>query len=160
MFRRLFARMLDGVLLAPVAIFAFYRYLLPMFIDYFNEIGTFVDGPGTGRQPEPPMDMFTILPFGYYALAGGSLVLYQFLSYLLAGASPGKLLLSIMVVDEEGRSVKGKPLAALLRAGAELLTLLPVVGQLVGILNTILVLVTNHRSIYDRIASTQVVRRS
>ena len=157
--RRLFARMLDGLILSPVGIYAFYRYMFPMFRDYFSEIGAFVDGPGTGQPPEPPMDMFTTLPSGYYALVGGSMFLYQFVSYFLAGASPGKLLLSITVVSEDGDSVRGKPLTALKRAAIEVLGLLPAVGQLVGLLALILVLMKGNRSIYDRAAKTRVVRR-
>jgi hypothetical protein len=150
----------DGLFLLPVGLLSFYWYIFPELRDYFGEIGTFVDGPATGQPPEPPFTTFAIFPIGYYVLIGGSLVVYQFLSYLLAGASPGKLLLSLIVVDGEGKSIKGDPLTALRRAAAEILTMLPVVGQLIGILNTILVLIEGNRSIFDRAANTRVVRRS
>ena len=158
--RRYFARTIDGLLLIiPIMGIIILGAILLIPNTTVTDTGQ-IDEFGRPIQDIdlPSWGIPLIIGFAFFILF--VTLFYEFIMIQRQSATYGKKWLGLIIVDDvTGEPVAGRTDVALKRTAGVFLTQIPYIGGLASLINIFMVLIDPHRSLFDRLAGTKVVKR-
>ena len=157
---------LDGVTFAPLGVRIWASVidmaitaalLLPCIGSFFSEVVADVEAGGDGSSVTLPTDLL-------WAALGINVAMLLLVAF--AGGTPGKLLLKLRVTKEDGTTTPPGLWRAFLRTVPSAVQAVPGVGSvlIIGVIVASAVMISNdtaqHRSLFDRVGQTRVIRVS
>ena len=147
---RIGATVIDGIISLIV--------MIPVMWSWFRDILDEIDAGATADEIDTTVPGSVIVAILAWTAVNIALIAF-------AGGTPGKLLTGLRITTEDGVTTPPGLLRAVLRMLPGVVSLLPLVGGLIGLVVTISSLIwvntdPERRSAYDRIAGTRVVKKS
>lgn len=147
--KRIGARVLDFLIL-----------MIPAFIFALVLVGVLFASAESGAIDEDNAVFGNAFGFGATLIVGILAFLWDALWVHFKGGTPGKLMLGMQVIKEDGSTAEGQP--AFMRALNRIIGVIPVVGgligPLIGLISLVLLFVDDkNRTVMDRIGGTIVV---
>lgn len=156
---RIGGRLIDVIIISIIAIAVF----VPVIQDLVRDIDALGPTPSDADVERIVTDALedNIARLGIVGLVG---LLWDFLWVAFVGGTPGKLILGLRVAAANTAKTPPGIGKAALRSLNRLVTLVPIIGGLVGLLVGLASLVMlfsddQHRTVMDRIASTVVIKK-
>lgn len=147
-FSRVIARMVDSLIIT-----------LPLTLVIYLYFGFYLVS-GNIWNTEFEIEVQNILTVVLGLVITFAQVIYEVLFYKYKSATPGKMLMGLIVVDDSSREpIAYSDNAWLVRGLAYTLLSFPFIGGLISIINALLVFFNPHQSVMDRLANTKVVRK-
>ena len=110
-----------------------------------------------GLDPEESIAGNVVLWLASVVIGLGSFLLVN--GYLLAsrGQTVGKMVVGTQIVSDEGQLVPIVPLILKRYAWIWILSIVPLVGGLIGLVNVLLIFRSNKKSLHDDVAGTKLI---